>query len=512
MSLRPRLWVLLLVVSGLVLLAPVLALVAFRVYDGYLVRQTERQLIAQGVVIGEAYRALLARELGRPITSFRPPGREGEAFIPIEPVIELTYGVLPRDERTGRPASEGDSPERRAGAALEELLLRSQVFNLSGVRVLDAAGCVVATSRGDRGRCLEHLPEVQEALAGSYHAVARERISDEPLPPISDVRSRGAIRIFAALPLFSEGRVIGVVQVSRTSLDALTSLWHARRGLLVLVASSLLLAVLASLGLAAFIARPLRRLTRTAQAIERGEPHPRLSSAGMVPAELHALSVALDTMTLKLEQRAAYIAEFAANVSHELKTPITAIRGAAELLRDSFAAMSDEQRRRFLDNISKDADRMERLVARLLALARIEHAPEPGTKVAVRPFFAALAERYPHVPLRLDAPPEAVLIDADHLGSAVTNLLDNALRHGGGAPVELRVSGASGRLRVEVTDGGPGISPANQPRIFSRFFTTERDAGGTGLGLSIVHAIAARARGRVWFESRPGKTTFTLEV
>ena len=126
----------------------------------------------------------------------------------------------------------GDGPEWRAGEAVEPLLRRAQVFNLSAARVLDARGCVVATSRGDAGQSLAGLPEVASALGGRYSAVARQRLSDEPLPPISDVRSRGAIRVFTALPVFSEGKVVAVVRMSRTSLDALTSLWHSRRGLL----------------------------------------------------------------------------------------------------------------------------------------------------------------------------------------------------------------------------------------------------------------------------------------
>ena len=138
-----------------------------------------------------------------------------------------------------RVAPPQDSPVLRAGKKLEPLLARMQVYNLSAVRVLDSQGCVVATTRGESGLCLDNLPEVESALVGRYASVIRERISDEPLPPFSDVRSRGSVRLFVALPLFSDGKVIAVVRASRTSLDARTSLWHNRRGLLFWLAATI---------------------------------------------------------------------------------------------------------------------------------------------------------------------------------------------------------------------------------------------------------------------------------
>ncbi|MBI3180106.1 MAG: HAMP domain-containing protein [Deltaproteobacteria bacterium] len=509
---RPSIRWLLLGANAFVLAVPVLALVALRLYDTYLVRQTERQLIAQSVVLAEIWRELWLAERGHEgVPPFRPPERAGDPFIPIEPVIDLAYGVAPPQAPPSRLIAPTDTPERRAGARLTPLLLRAQVFNLSATRVLDAQGCVVATSRSELDLCLMDFPEVQAALAGRYSAVARERVSDEPLPPLSDVRSRGSIRIFTALPVFSDGRVVGVVRMSRTSLDALTSLWHARRGLLLLLAATLGVLVLASVFFSAVIARPVRAITRTAEAVARGEALPQWTGPGFAPAEIGLLAQALDTMTRKLKERADYIATFAATVSHELKAPITSIRGAAELLAEHH--LSDAQHARFIANIQADAERMERLVARLLHLARIEHASEPADDVDVRRFFAALIDRYgAAVQLDLEQAPARVQVTVDHLSSAVINLVENAVRHGGGAPVQVCVAEANGFLHVAVTDRGPGISPANQARIFERFFTTERDRGGTGLGLAIVKAVAERYQGRVSFTSTAGATTFVLAL
>ena len=172
--------------------------------------------------------------------------------------------------------------------------------------------------------------------------------------------------------------------------------------------------------------------------------------------------------------------------------------------------MTDEQRRQFADNIDADAARMQRMVMRLLQLAQIENAPEPTESIDVADFFAALRNRYPDIKFGLQSPPARIAISGEHLRSAVVNLIENAVRHGQGKPVSVRVSAEQERLRIEVEDQGPGISPANQPRLFQRFFTTQRDSGGTGLGLAIVRAVAERHGGAVSYRTSPSGTTFTL--
>jgi signal transduction histidine kinase len=509
-----RIHLLLLGANAFVLLVPLLAVLGLRIYENYLVRQTERQLIAQSIAVGEMWRELwlvergIDPQLGTP--PFRQPGKESESFIPIEPVSNLRRGILPPQTEPLRVAPDRDTPELRAGKRLEPLLLRMQVYNLSAVRILDSQGCVVATTRGESGLCMDNLPEVVSALGGRYSSVVRERVSDEPLPPLSEVRSRGSVRLFTALPLFSEGQVVAVVRASRTSLDARTSLWHNRRGLLLALSATLLAAFLISFVFAALIVSPLRAITRVAQIIAQGGSAPPLPASAWTPSEIRSLGSALEVMTRKLRERAEYTAELAANVSHELKTPITAIRGAAELLRDQWEGMTDEQRRQFADNIDADAARMQRLVMRLLQLAQIENAPEPTESIDVADFFAALRNRYPDIKFVLQSPPARIAISGEHLRSAVVNLIENAVRHGQGKPVSVRVSAEQERLRIEVEDQGPGISPANQPRLFQRFFTTQRDSGGTGLGLAIVRAVAERHGGAVSYRTSPSGTTFTL--
>jgi signal transduction histidine kinase len=385
--------------------------------------------------------------------------------------------------------------------------------NASQVELLDAQGCVIAATDAPPGACLDALPEVRAALAGQYAAAARER-GDAPGAPWSDLqRWLGSIQVATALPVHLDGRVVGVVRMEQPSSSPLEAVWDHR--------GTVLLGFLAvgffMFGVTHFfsraISRPVRAITAVAEAVAHGDPPQPFAPAGLVPAEVHSLSAALDRMTAQLTARAQYATDFAATASHELKTPITGIRGAVELLRDAWAEMPAAQRERFLNNVDSDAARMQGVVTRLLELARIQNAADATETVALEPFLSHIAQRYDgRVVLDTRAAPAAMAINPDHLEAAVRNLLDNAVRHGGGQPVDLRAASDDGRVVIQVRDRGEGISEGNRRRIFERFFTTERDRGGTGLGLAIVKAVAEARQGSVTFDTGPGGTTFTLTV
>jgi signal transduction histidine kinase len=369
----------------------------------------------------------------------------------------------------------------------------------------------VASSGAQLGACIDDLAEVREALAGGYSAVLRHRVSDEPDPTYESISRRGRVRVYTALPVLADGEVIGVVRMVRTAIDPGKALWFDRYRLLAVLVACAALTLALSLFLSRTIVRPLRSITRVARDIASGAGREHVALPGLAPDELREVSRALDQMIEQLSDRAEYIAEFAATVSHELKTPITGIRGAAELLGDQWDDMSAEERTRFVDNIREDADRMERLVTRLLHLARIQSAPEYVEAVDLEAFVRGLAESYgPELQLTIESPGVTLRMNPDHLESALRNLLDNAFRHGAGQPVELTLGARDGRGLIRVRDHGPGISEGNRERVFQRFFTTERDRGGTGLGLAIARAVAEMCGGALSFETGPEGTTFEL--
>ncbi len=233
-----------------------------------------------------------------------------------------------------------------------------------------------------------------------------------------------------------------------------------------------------------------------------------------------------------LEQASQMRRDFVANVSHELRTPLTALMGFIETLRGP-AREDAAARDRFLQIMTDEANRMNRLVGDLLSLNRVESEERvrpkeqleltgllQSTLNSLRP-LADDAD----VVLSLDAPqgPVSLTGDSDQLRQVFTNLIENAIKYGGsGGSVQLRVT-TSDRdtamrgpaVRVQISDRGPGIDSIHLPRLTERFYRADshrsRQLGGTGLGLAIVKHIVNRHRGRLRVESELGKgTVFTV--
>ena len=164
---------LMLAVNVLILIVPLLAVLLLRVYETHLLQQTERRLISESVLIGEAWRSEVMRLSGVPL-DHQPDITPGWAIVddvfPIEPVLDLAdpdQDVRRSSTPTATPrqAADRSGPAWAAGAAIKPLLDRAKRVNLSGARVLDAEGCVVASTGGEVGACLDHLPEVRAALS-----------------------------------------------------------------------------------------------------------------------------------------------------------------------------------------------------------------------------------------------------------------------------------------------------------------------------------------------------------
>jgi len=230
--------------------------------------------------------------------------------------------------------------------------------------------------------------------------------------------------------------------------------------------------------------------------------------------------------------------DFVANVSHEIKTPITAIKAAVETMLDSRGGDEDEHRhppqrdpsddaqaavelRPFLEMIARQSDRLHAIVEDLLSLARVEQDAERNRvhrePTAVHRLLqgavesCAPAAEAKGMTIAPECPDELVaLANAELLEQALVNLLDNAIKYApSGTTVTLRAAPWDGGVRLEVIDQGPGIEPEHLPRLFERFYRTDkarsRAQGGTGLGLAIVKHIANAHGGRVAVQSEVGK-------
>ena len=218
--------------------------------------------------------------------------------------------------------------------------------------------------------------------------------------------------------------------------------------------------------------------------------------------------------------------DFAANVSHEIKTPLTAIKGFVETLRHSYNE-KPEDTERFIGIIDKHVNRLTAIVDDLISLSKIEQYDEKKEiKLRKNPIRNALQnaidncrEKAGQKEITIDMTCEkdiSAMIDATLLEQAIFNLLDNAINYSDlRSTVQVSVVSQDPDIIISVRDHGVGISKEHQPRLFERFYRVEkarnRKLGGTGLGLAIVKHIAQAHGGHVSIESTPGKgSTFSL--
>jgi signal transduction histidine kinase len=368
------------------------------------------------------------------------------------------------------------------------------------VRILNARGVVESDSAGtDRLSDLSSNPDVQAALNN------QETISAQ------------GDSVIAAVPLRRDGRIDGAVLLSQPLHDVSIVMADLRARLLLSATVALVLATLVGILLARSIARPVRELTSAANQLARGNFDYPLNVTSQ--DELGDLSRAFRTMSGDLHHMLQARTDLLANVSHELRTPLAAVKGLVETLRDG-AADDPAVRDHFLAMIEQQTDRLTRLVSDLLILSRadsnaltLQRQPTDMTALAhtcIDQLTPQAANR--QVTLCLNGAPIRVPIDPDRIEQVLLNLLDNAIRFSPpGGEVTVSITPLDSTVKVAVSDQGPGIPLAEQPRVFERFYRGDKSrarqdesSAGAGLGLSIAQALVRAHGGTMGLDSPPG--------
>lgn len=558
-----RISIRLLAFNVLLVFLPAAGLLYLDTYERQLLSAQERSMVQQGRLLAaalsgaetldaaEAQRVLveLDRRLEARLRVVDPDGRVIADSAALGPRREEAAGeaARPAAPAAGAPAA---SPLYRVGTGLNRLWRA-----LAPPPALPQSAPGLYSAEGPEGTLAG--PAVREALAGRYGADLRVAAGPEgavttlhsaipvlggrPQPPGEESaaaatnREAGAARAGATAaasepPVTAETAapetaadaaavrrpVVGAVLVSQSTGRVLAALREVRLGIFRVFVVSVAAAVVLSLLVATTILRPIGRLRREAQAMvdRRGRLTGGFGGSAKLD-EIGDLARALEELTGRLRRHLAATEAFAADVSHEFKNPLAAIRSAAELVAE---ADTPEERRRFEAIVLGEVARLERLLSGVAEISAIdaEAAGDPG-RAEVGGIARSLADahrlRHADVPLDLSLPPEplAVAMPPDRLAQVLDNLLDNAAGFSPpGAAVELAAERRDGQAVIAVADSGPGIPENHLDRVFDRFFTfrppsgpAARD-GHAGLGLAIARALAEAHGGTLTAGNRAG--------
>jgi two-component system OmpR family sensor kinase len=323
------------------------------------------------------------------------------------------------------------------------------------------------------------------------------------------------------------GPACGVAQLSSSTANIDDVLQAERARLAIGGGSVLVLALLIGLLLTSRALRPLRRVADTARRLAGGDLRARSNVSDR--GEVGALASSFDDMADRIE--AAFAAQsaseermrrFIADASHELRTPITALKGYIDVMRRG-AVRDPQAMDAALETMAREADRMRVLVLDLLTLARLDaQRPMEMTPVDLNEVVGAvLDEGAPGMPEKVQrdfsATSVVVIADRNAVATMVRNLLVNASKYAPGAAQRWSTATENGYGVLRVHDDGPGIPAADLPHVFERFYrgekTRAREEGGSGLGLSIVQGLARAMRGDVQVQSQEGRgTTVTVRL
>jgi two-component system sensor histidine kinase CreC len=465
---------------------------------------SKRNRIFIGILL--IYAVGIAFMLYRVVADIDPRYRESAEESLVE-TSQLLASLIEQDVR------EGALDTTRLGPVFRNLYARqfnAQIFSLTKTRVelrayvTDRTGRVVFDSTGQRvGQDYAKWRDVSRALQGEYGA--------RTTPDLAGDADSSVMYVGAPIRWTQggNGEIIGVVTVGKPVRSFGQFVSAAREKTLYVGLVSALAVLLLAVIVSVWLVRPFGLI---ADYVRYVRAQRRFSLPRLGRRALGVLGAAYDEMRDALAGR-NYVADYVQTLTHEVKSPLSAIRGAAELLQEP---MPEAQRQHFLDNIRRETQRIQEMVDRMMELTALEtrHGLEKVEPVALRPLLEELvgatqgAAGRRGIRLTLQAPQDATVEgDPFLLRRAVSNLLDNALdfcAQDGEVQVALRVQRRS--ARITVCDQGPGIPDYAQDKVFEKFYSLARPHSrkkSTGLGLSFVREIAALHQGRIDLQNRP---------
>lgn len=507
----PRLHLRTIIFGTLLLVAalPGVGAVFLRVYENALVRRTEAELVAQGAAIAASAALLWPTSTPTPPPASPAVTNSRYEIVPTEvdlndaPILPVRPDPLPTSL----------APDLAAQGVADRLapaIAETQLATLASVRLLNDKAILL---NGDQpGLRLAAADEVREALAGRTATRLRRLHRNQRDMPLDWLSRAENLRLHHARPIRVQGRIVGVILVSRSPPPLFAGMAEDWGKISIAVVAILLTLIFLTALLARTIVRPIERLSAATRAVAAGRSNfPDDPSLRVI--EIETLYAEFRSMADGIRRRSRYLRDFAASLSHEFKTPLAGITGGLELIEDHGSTMSEAERQRFLANMRADADRLSRLTGRLMELAKADmRAPDGSAKCDAAPALAQVADGYrgDAFAIMLDVPPKtAVALDAETFTAIASVLIDNA-RQAGATGLAISATPDADSHAFTFADDGPGVPPADRSRIFDTFFTSRREAGGTGLGLAIARSLAESAGGSLTLDDGGPGATFRL--
>jgi len=472
----------------LVLFVPLAGILYLDVYESKLLETQERAMVQQARFIAAAVSSTNALDESTATDFLSRIEDAGDVRIRI---FDLQGTLLADSVRTSA-RTDGRSPDAYLQVANPRRRLLYQI-GAALVRLRDIAASAVWgwLSRGGVEPTVERArsgiqPELRAALAGRYGAAVRS------------TPGQRSLTLNSAVPVRGPAGVMGAVVVSQSTFRILQALYDVRLRLFEIVLLSIAAAAVLTGVASATIVKPLGRLRQTAAALATRQAALSGSFSQVDRTdEIGDLARSLEELASRLDAQIQLLESVSADVAHEFRNPLAAIRTAAETMAEDEDPV---ERRRFLGMLTRDIGRLEALVTGVRELARIdaELSSGPRDRVDLVPLLKGLVEGRQllsngRIRLDLQLPHIVVNGSADRLSQVFENLLDNAASFSpADAPVQVSAAVQGSICVIGVEDRGPGIPPAHAQRVFERFFSYRPESNRRhhmGLGLSIARAI-----------------------
>ncbi|GHV95907.1 histidine kinase [Spirochaetia bacterium] len=529
----------LLLFNILILFLPLGSLLLLDTYENQLLASQENSMIQQGRLLSSALSGLAEPEAEVQAAAETTDALSAEALRILENLKARVDSRLRVVDRQGRLLADSarlfppetvevqeQDPYRTAKARLssvdasDNFLYRAAVYPINLIKkMFFPPQANYSGAEYYSGSQVLMGPEIEAALEGRYGAATRLSTGGQV-----------SVTLYSAIPIEGKnpGDISGAVLVSRSSFGILLNLYRLRLDIIKIFFFSIVISLALSLGLSLTITFPIKKLKNEAERVLDKSGRFREHFRGLKRKdEIGDLSRSLSRLSQKLEKRIAFIDAFTSDLLHELKNPMAAIRAQTEL---AIAAAAKEPK--LLEGIRQEEGRMERLLARLRELSRIDNTLEREETVTVNlgeflPAFAENRSLRDTGGLRIvyetaqqgentaGSPTQALVrVNTDRLMQALSNPLDNAVSFSPpGGTIRLRLyraeSGNSAvfrhEWRITIDDDGPGIREGSAERCFDRFYSERAESekeNHSGLGLAIVKAIAEGYGGNCKLENR----------